>query len=275
MSLGVKLAAIIYSEDYNLWPEEYLHKSGLIFPDVRVDFHLLDDQLILQTSATGGDKFNTMSSRFFSRPFSYEGAYGHSLERIRAMIGARGNIASRFRYDLQAGYARWAHTPVEGVVWASQLAPVQPGPMLLPSLVEKSFNLLFAELDYGWKSESVTVDGNLAWHHANIVDDGAFAPAAFTGFIRPAYNWGERFKGGLDVAWSASRSAGFTTGDGVLSSIYRVPGWVDLGLFAEYRFTHRFGFWAKGGNLLNQAVQRTPLVAEAGMYFTAGIVLNF
>ena len=275
MSLGVKLAAIIYSEDYNLWPEEYLHKSGLIFPDVRVDFHLLDDQLILQTSATGGDKFNTMSSRFFSRPFSYEGAYGHSLERIRAMIGARGNIASRFRYDLQAGYARWAHTPVEGVVWASQLAPVQPGPMLLPSLVEKSFNLLFAELDYGWKSESVTVDGNLAWHHANIVDDGAFAPAAFTGFIRPAYNWGERFKGGLDVAWSTSRSAGFTTGDGVLSSIYRVPGWVDLGLFAEYRFTHRFGFWAKGGNLLNQAVQRTPLVAEAGMYFTAGIVLNF
>jgi hypothetical protein len=56
---------------------------------------------------------------------------------------------------------------------------------------------------------------------------------------------------------------------------YRIPGWVDLGLFAEYRFTHNFGFWAKGGNLLDQVVQRTPLVAEAGMYFTAGIVLNF
>ena len=275
LSLGVKLAAMIYSEDYNLWPEWCLHKSGLIFPDVRVDFHLLDDQLILQTSATGGDKFNTMSSRFFSRPFSYEGDFGHSLERVRAMIGARGNIASRFRYDLQAGYARWAHSPVEGVVWASQLAPEQIGPMLLPALVEKSFNLLFAELDYGWKSESVTVDGNLAWHYANIVDDGAFTPAAFTGFIRPAYNWGERFKGGVDVSWSTSRSARFAGNDGVIINSYRVPGWVDLGLFAEYRFTHRFGFWAKGGNLLNQAVQRTPLVAEAGMYFTAGIVLNF
>ena len=275
LSLGVKLAAIIYSEDYNLWTEEYRHKSGLIFPDVQVDFHLLDDRLILQTSATGGDKFNTLSGRFFSRPFSYDGKFGHSLERVRAMIGARGNIASRFRYDLQAGYARWAHTPVEGVVWTSQLPAVTAGPLVLPALVEKSFNLLFAELDYGWKSESVTVDGNLAWHHAKIVDDGAFAPAAFTGFIRPAYNWGDRFKGGLDVSWSTSRTASFMGNDGSYTNQYRVPGWVDLGLFAEYRFTHRFGFWAKGGNLLNQAVQRTPLVAEAGMYFTAGIVLNF
>ena len=273
LSLGVKLAAIIYSEDYNLWPDWCRHKSGLIFPDVRVDFHLLDDRLILQTSATGGDKFNTMSGRFFSRPFSYEGNFGHSLERVRAMIGARGNIASRFRYDLQAGYARWSHTPVEGVMWVSVQAPMQAGPMILPSLEESSFNLLFAELDYGWKSESVTVDGNLAWRHANVVD--AFAPAAFTGFIRPAYNWGERIKGGLDVSWSTSREASFIREDGSVSNTYRIPGWVDLGLFAEYRFTHRFGFWAKGGNLLNQAVQRTPLVAEAGMYFTGGIVLNF
>ena len=79
-----------------------------------MDFHLLDDQLILQTSATGGDRFNTLSGRFFSHPFSYEGQFGHSVERVRAMIGARGNIASRFRYDLQGGYARWTYAPVEG-----------------------------------------------------------------------------------------------------------------------------------------------------------------
>ena len=106
---------------------------------------------------------------------------------------------------------------------------------------------------------------------------GAFAPAAFTGYIRPAYNYGERMKGGLDIAWSTGRKATATYLDdsGSVTKTYRVPGWVDLGLFAEYRFTHRFGFWAKGGNLLNQVVQRTPLHAEAGMYFTGGIVLNF
>ena len=253
----------------------------------------VDDRLVLQTSATGGDRFNTLSGQFFSHPFSYDAQYGHSVERIRAMIGARGNFASRFRYDLQGGYARWTYAPVEGMAsyyisvpdpnqtW-NPSATLQPADMverlvLRPALWEKGFNLLFVDFDYGWKSESVTVDGKLSYRHTNISDSGAFAPAAFTGFIRPAYNYGERMKGGLDIAWSTGRKATATYLDdsGSVTKTYRVPGWVDLGVFAEYRFTHRFGFWAKGGNLLNQVVQKTPLHAEAGMYFTAGIVLNF
>ena len=289
-SLGAKLSWLIYSEEFNLWTKDFQHKSGFIYPDVHIDFHAVDDRLVLQTSATGGDRFNTLSGQFFSHPFSYDAQYGHSVERIRAMIGARGNFASRFRYDLQGGYARWTYAPVEGMVsyLISYLAPgsdsgtLQPAEtvqhrVLRPSLVEKGFNLLFVDLDYGWKSESVTVDGKLSYRHTNISDSGAFAPAAFTGFIRPAYNYGERMKGGLDVAWSTGRKASFTSPSetGEVTNVYRVPGWVDLGVFAEYRFTHRFGFWAKGGNLLDQVVQRTPLHAEAGMYFTAGIVLNF
>ena len=279
-SLGARMSWLIYSEDFNLWEDRT--KSGTFFPDVYVDYHLLDDRLILQASATGGNKFNTFSSRFFERPFSFEGDYGHSVERVRAMLGARGNIASRFRYDLQAGYARWAHARMDGFNGLFHMSEApnavsypDPDVCYHPQLVEKAFNLLFAELDYGWKSESVTVDGRLAWRHTNIKGDGVFAPAAVTGFIRPAYNWGERVKAGLDVAWSTRRKATFTNDAGDVVDNYVVPGWVDLGLFAEYRFTHRFGFWAKGGNLLNQAVQRTPLVAEAGMYFTAGILLNF
>ena len=282
LSLGVKVAAIIYSDEFDLWEEAYRHKSGTIFPDVHVDYHLLDDRLILQASATGGDRFNSFSGRFFSRPFTYDGAFGHSTERIRAMIGARGNIASRFRYDLQAGYARWAHAAMDGFYLTDYTVSGGILPVL-PAQYEQSFNLVFAELDYGWKSEFVTVDGKMAYRWTNIKEcldeGGAFAPAAFTGFIRPAYNWGDRFKVGINAEWSTARRLGLTAdGTPVMegSNIgYRIPGWVDLGLFAEYRFTHNMGFWAKGGNLLDQVVQRTPLVAEAGMYFTAGIVLNF
>ena len=272
-SLGAKVAAIVFSDDFNVWGDANRYKSGTIFPDVHVDFHLLDDRLILQTSATGGDRFNSFSGRFFSRPFTYEGAFGHGMERIRAMIGARGNIAARFRYDLQAGYAYWSHTAVDGYV-SNVLASGEVLP-LMPAQYEKSFNLLFADLDYGWKSESVTVDGRFSYRRTNIRGDGAFAPAAFTGYIRPAYNWGERIKAGLDASWSTSRRATILGESDAITSTCEIPGWVDLGLFAEYRFMHNLGFWAKGGNLLNQVVQRTPLVAEAGMYFTAGIVLNF
>ena len=293
-SLGAKLSWIIYSEDFNIWAQPYQRKSGFIYPDVYVDFHVLDDQLIIQASATGGDRFNSLSGRFFSHPFSsYDGQYGHSLERVRAMLGVRGNIASRFRYDLQGGYARWAYAPVESMgIYSfyyysgdpsySHLQPIESSShneltVLRPGLFEKAFNLFYADLDYGWKSENVTVDGKLSWRHAKIAGDAAFAPAAFTGFIRPAYNYGERMKGGLDIAWSTARkaSATYAIDTGAMTKVYRVPGWVDLGVFAEYRFTHRLGFWAKGGNLLNQVVQKTPLHAEAGAYFTAGIVLNF
>ena len=87
-SLGAQVSWLIYSEEFNLWDKDFQHKSGFIYPDVHVDFHLLDDRLILQTSATGGDRFNTLSGQFFSHPFSYDAQYGHSVVRVRAMIGA-------------------------------------------------------------------------------------------------------------------------------------------------------------------------------------------
>ena len=258
-SLGARLSSIIYSEDFNLWEDAYDHHSGTIFPDVRVDFGLLDDRLILQASATGGDRFASLSGRFLSHPFTTDYLCGHATERIRAMLGARGQIASRFRYDFQGGYARWSHAPLEGF-FQSRYAQ--------PSLEEKSYHLVFAQLDYGWKNEFLTVDGLLSYRWTAVGED-VFAPAAFTGYCRPSYNWGERFKAGLDLEWSTSRTAHQAGVD------YRVPGWLDLGLHAEYRFTHHFGFWVKAGNLLNQAIQRTPVHAEAGIFGAAGILLNF
>jgi hypothetical protein len=32
--------------------------------------------------------------------------------------------------------------------------------------------------------------------------------------------------------------------------------------------------WARGGNLLNMTIQRTPLYAQGGISFTVGICLN-
>ena len=268
-SLGARLSAIIYSDDWTLDKP----KSGYIFPAAYVDFHLLDDRLILQASATGGDKIVSHSQRFMERPFSEMGTFGHGLERVRAMLGARGSIAGRFRYDLQGGYARWSRVPMDAYVALNpasftSISTALPN-VYLPALQETAFNLVFAELEYGWKSDHLTVDGNLAYRWTDVSALHVFAPAAFTGTVRPAWHWGDRFSAGLDVAWSTGRVSSFD------DIVYSLPGWVDLGLSAEFRFTRHLGFWAKGGNLLNQVVQRTPLVAEAGMYATAGILLTF
>ena len=54
----------------------------------------------------------------------------------------------------------------------------------------------------------------------------------------------------------------------------RLPGYVDLGLSAEYRFNRRMSFWLYGGNLLNMTIQRTPLYAGSGIWFTAGFTFT-
>ena len=53
-----------------------------------------------------------------------------------------------------------------------------------------------------------------------------------------------------------------------------VPGYVDLGAYAEYATAWGLSFWLSAGNLLNQTIQRTPFYAEKGVFFTAGICLN-
>ena len=258
-SLGAKVSTLIYSED---WTDGKV-ASQLVYPAVHVDLRLLDEQLILQAAATGGDRVNARSEAFMLRPFALFAGYDHSLERVRAMLGVRGNVASRFRYDLQGGYARWERAPLDGFFIDGRDGSYQP------YIGQAAFNLLFAELDYGWKSESVTVDGKMAYRWTDVAEDNLFTPAAFTGWIRPAWHWGDRFTAGLDAAWSTRRTANYN------HTAYVVPGWVDLGLFAEFNFTRHFGFWVKGGNLLNQTVQTMPLHSEAGMYVTGGILLNF
>ena len=258
-SLGARVSTLIYSEDWTGTTVD----SQLLYPAVHVDLRLLDDQLILQAAATGGDRVNARSEAFLLRPFAISTEYDHSLERVRAMIGVRGNIASRFRYDLQGGYALWERAALDGFGYAGKYGVYQP------VIGQAGFNLLFAELDYGWKSESVTVDGKMAYRWTDVSEEALFAPAAFTGTIRPAWHWGSRFTAGLDMAWSTRREA-------ISAAMpFAVPGWVDLGAFAEFNFTRHSGFWVKAGNLLNQTVQRAPLHAEAGMYFTGGILLNF
>ena len=256
-SLGLRLASLIYSDN---WAYEK-PKSGFIFPAVKVDYRLLDDRLILQASATGGDRVQAWSDLMDRRPFVPFADFTHSLERIRAMLGARGNISSRFRYDLQAGYARWSRAPLDGFRLSDGIYQ--------PAVYDAAFHLLFAELDYGWKSGQVSVDGKMAYRWTDVAEECVFAPAAFSGKLVPAYHWGERFKAGMDLSWATSRRTAYRGSD------YVLPGWLDFGLFAEYMPTHHFGLWLKGGNLLNQTIQRMPLRAEAGICLTAGVLLTF
>ena len=92
------------------------------------------------------------------------------------------------------------------------------------------------------------------------------SPAVLTGNASLLYDWNRRIYAGVDCRFSTSRASeiGFV-----------MPWYVDAGVYAEYVVNSKISVWLRGGNLLNMEIQRSPLFAEKGINFTAGICLTF
>ena len=116
----------------------------------------------------------------------------------------------------------------------------------------------------------IEVDGSLGLRYApGISEELVLSPSLLSGTTRALYNWKGRLKAGLVTDYSMKRVATF--GDSTLD----VPGFFDLGLIGEFSFTPNIGAWLRAGNLLGQAIQRTPFIAEKGRWVTGGINLKF
>ena len=233
-----------------------------LFPDVHVTYYLLPDVVALQASATGGHVMNVYSSMVDENPFlagfsNLDGtplSLDASVEHLNAMLGARGNIAERFHYDLKVGFAFRSNAQLWGFTEAGA-----------PALGYAKYNLFYTDLALGWKADYLDVDAHLLYCKPWLEEDRLFAPAAFSGNVRAVYNWGDRIKAGVTVQGQTERTA----------RLGSLPGYVDLGLLGDLQMTRVLGFWLRVGNLLNQPVQRVPFHAENGIYVTVGARLNF
>ena len=93
------------------------------------------------------------------------------------------------------------------------------------------------------------------------------------------YSWVNRIVGGVDCEFSSAKEGGYGSPFGEESDLMLarkavIPGYADLGLYAEYSTARNIAFWMRAGNLLNMTIQRVPLYAEKGVYFTLGICMN-
>ena len=256
MDLGVKLSFISRSEE-TVFP----FKSGFIFPDVHLSYRIAD-AVVLQAAATGGDRLNSYDSLLERNP--YLGAYlwhrDVTVERFNIMAGLRGSAAGRFSYDLRAGYQLVSNEFGWSYYDNGNLSMAYVSPL----------NTIYGQLQLGWNSEHWDVSAFVKYGYTPMpkleteVEKNVFAPASFRGNGHVYYKWGGRIKAGVTLE-----------GRSKLRSHTPVPGFIDLGAYAEYAFGRRLAFWLKGGNLLNQSIQRIPFVVEGGIYGTAGIRLVF
>ena len=264
-SLGVKLSAFLGN---------YSRKSQIVYPDVKVEYEVIRDYMVLYALIGGGNTVNTyrdvlMANHHFNPWYACQAPVflDSSVERVNAALGVRGNIARRFQYDLDGGYARRCNDLLDAVLFD----PAKPL-SAAPAIGYSDYNLAFVNLRYSWRSRSFEADGKLSYKATDLARrvSPVFAPAAFSGNASFLYRWKDRIGAGISCEFATARRARPTE-----TATVRIPGYADVGLVADYMLTRKVGFWLRAGNLLGSTIQRIPFYSEDGVYGTGGIYLTF
>ena len=286
-------------------------RGQYVYPDIEIGFDAVKNYLNIYFKADGGDSINRYSEILgrngtFSL-LSAHSQYGLPLmdntsERVNARLGFRGNIGSRFTYDLNGGHAIYRNFLADAMVVVSPGIfgpdagrtgagmPISVSPALMPAVSYTGCRFWYIDFSMGWHSEDVTADARFTYLDSDMLRRmrTGFAPAPFTADADIVYNWKKRIYAGLHCNAALART-GYVcdlyaavpesgTTEHVMvkqsDSPVRIPGYVDLGISVEYRFNRKASFWLYGGNLLDMTIQRSPLYCESGIHFTAGITVS-
>lgn len=287
LDLGVRFSVFMKNDFTGGLYKMHSGKSQFVYPDIDISFNAIRDHLDIYLDLGGGNNINSYydmlcGNRHLTPYYTGIMSAGPSMinvlplldntvERVSASFGFRGNIRSRLEYDLKALYSNYANAPL----YAMMSAPSY----ISGTMAYTGYQTLGVSLDCRWTSEDVTFGGTFNYRHTILPEDGFsvklpapdayadvffFRPPAFSGYADIKYNWRKRIYAGVDC--------GFSTG--MKGAAYAVPSYADLGVVLEFKAARMLSFWVRGGNLLDMTIQRTPMYAESGINFTAGICLN-
>ena len=261
LDLGVRVSAAVSSGTSFRTGGQY------VYPDLRMNLNLIPDALRLYVHIGGGEKLNTYSSLVDSNhhvDLSYGlGGYASlmdvTVERVSAVAGVAGRITNFFSYNLRGGYINYRNALLDAAVKAED-------GLFMPGTGYSSYEKAFVSLDCGLNVRDFCLEAVLGYVHAwGISKSVLLGPSSFEGNVSLTYDWRKRINAGIDCDFASARmSAGG----------FRMPGYADLGISAEYVSSRRLSFWIRGGNLLNMEIQRNLMYAEKGINFTAGICLS-
>ena len=259
---GVRVSVLTDSE------KGQLAKGQVVYPDVKMTVGVIPDAMRLYLNIGGGDKIQTYAS-ILEKNHHADLTYGlagpmslvnASVERVSAVLGLAGRITSYFSYDVKGGYVNYGNAPLEAAYELSE-------GVYAPAIGYSSYQKWFAALDWNLCLQDFRFDGSLEFTKAwGIENEFMAAPSLLKGDVSALYDWHKRIYAGIDCEFATSRSS---------AAGFKMPGYADLGVYAEYVMNRKLSFWLRGGNLLNMEIQRNLLFAEKGINFTAGICLSF
>lgn len=275
--VGVRLG-LIFPSFAKGGPALYSTKGQFVYPDVKISVAAIPDAMKIYAKVGGGERMNTLAS-VLERNRHADAGFGtvkspifdNTIERVSAAVGLEGRIGSRFSYDVRARYGYVHNALMDGVAL--------DGGKYRPILGYASYNRFQTIVECALRTDPFELEVEAVYDLTRFVTEpvGLFEPAEFEGNASLTYNWNRRIFVGADVRWATSMKGMIEVlSDSVISEAEaKIPGYADLGINFEYAFNRRISLWARGGNLLNMTIQRSPLFAEGGINFTAGICLNF
>ena len=240
-----------------------------VYPHAKVDIKLIGDKLDIFAGVTGGDELNSYSRlKRRNHHFHYDAAEAYddlkfSREKYNAFVGLTGSISSVFEYALRFGHAALADSPLDGINSTVKSAVVK----------FKDYDMTYGDFSAVLDLQALEFEAGLHYRKTNIGTlTDVFDLPAFSSNFSAVYNLRRRvyFGASLDMALARQMTSSAAT-----PVTYSLPAWYDLGLYAEYKFNSVLSLWLRGGNLLNQTIERVPYIAEHGVHVTGGLCLNF
>lgn len=252
------------------------NKGQIVYPDVHASFDAVKDYLTLYADVDGGLDRNPYRQSKLDNHF-FNASYGrgvgpfseNSVTQVNADLGFRGNIASKFVYDLKIGFESLDDAMVDAVVKSAG------GGALMPAVSFAGYNNVYASVDLAWHPKSFDFWANAKVNSSNFTDKDVpgFEESLLDLNFRARYNWNKRIYCGVSAEYATARKGyAYEAADHLVDA--KIPGWFDLGLNFEYVVNRKFSVWAEGGNLLNQTIQRHPLYPESGIWGRVGICLS-
>lgn len=251
-------------------------RGNWLYPDLYADFLLVPQTLKVYAFLSGGPRMDELKSVLDERPFISPVTNSVFFADVvsvpyDAEAGITGRIGGGVQYKLDVGYRKVENALFESIYAGS-------GGLYLSKLLRAGYNLLHFDAQMSLETERYEAKWDLTLQSSSFTPSvTAVALPAVKSSASFTYNWNKRIYGGISAAYVGRRVqsdalaavAGMDCGYDTV-----IPGYLDLGLNAEYRYNRRLGFWLRSGNLLGQPVYQQILMAPRGPWVTVGLTFS-
>ena len=199
-----------------------------------------------------------------------------SRKVYRGEVGVKGALGV-FDYELKGGFehlSKYFYTQV-----------LEGSPVLLWGADAKGVDMWYVEGAFGWTPlRGLSVEGGVRFNaphyhtEAAVVGDNAYSIRKLKGQLALRYSPLKRLHLCVSAEGATATSAQLVakSGEGVeVCGEVAMPGYIDLGLSAEWQFTNRLTVWLRGDNLLNQTIYEWATYRALGVGGRVGVALTF